>query len=153
MKETKYITIGTPIISNDIFRNILRPLDNFSLKPTGGLWASKFNLPYGKICPWFDYLLDARGIARSISEYRDLTKATIFTLKENANILTINTSNQILELSKKYPSYYQSLNYIYEITERNTIFDYEVLSKAYVKGKKHKNNILTIFLFYHCRAR
>ena len=54
-----------------------------------------------KICPWFDYLLDARGIARSISEYRDLTKATIFTLKENANILTINTSNQILELSKK----------------------------------------------------
>lgn len=131
MKETKYITIGTPIISNDIFRNILRPLDNFSLKPTGGLWASKFNLPYGKICPWFDYLLDARGIARSISEYRDLTKATIFTLKENANILTINTSNQILELSKKYPSYYQSLNYIYEITERNTIFDYEVLSKAY----------------------
>ena len=91
MKETKYITIGTPIISNDIFRNILRPLDNFSLKPTGGLWASKFNLPYGKICPWFDYLLDARGIARSISEYRDLTKATIFTLKENANILTINT--------------------------------------------------------------
>ena len=131
MKETKYITIGTPTISNDIFRNILRPLDNFSLKPTGGLWASKFNLPYGKICPWFDYLLDARGIARSISEYRDLTKATIFTLKENANILTINTSNQILELSKKYPSYYQSLNYIYEITERNTIFDYEVLSKAY----------------------
>ena len=131
MKETKYITIGTPTISNDIFRNILRPLDNFSLKPTGGLWASKFNLSYGKICPWFDYLLDARGIARSISEYRDLTKATIFTLKENANILTINTSNQILELSKKYPSYYQSLNYIYEITERNTIFDYEVLSKAY----------------------
>ena len=131
MKETKYITIGTPIISNDIFRNILRPLDNFSLKPTGGLWASKFNLPYGKICPWFDYLLDARGIARSISEYRDLTKATIFTLKENANILTINTSNQILELSKKYPSYYQSLNYIYEITERNTIFDYEALSKVY----------------------
>ena len=131
MKETKYITIGTPIISNDIFRNILRPLDNFSLKPTGGLWASKFNLPYGKICPWFDYLLDARGIARSISEYRDLTKATIFTLKEDANILTINTSNQILELSKKYPSYYQSLNYIYEITERNTIFDYEALSKVY----------------------
>ena len=31
MKETKYITIGTPIISNDIFRNILRPLDNLVL--------------------------------------------------------------------------------------------------------------------------
>lgn len=131
MKETKYITIGTPIISNDVFRNILRPLDNFGFKPIGGLWASKFNLPYAKICPWFDYLLDARGVARSISEYRDLTKATIFTLKDNANILTINSSAQILELSKKYPSYHHLLNFNYEITERNTIFDFEALSKIY----------------------
>ena len=131
MKETKYITIGTPIISNDIFRNILRPLDNFSLKPTGGLWASKFNLPYGKICPWFDYLLDARGIARSISEYRDLTKATIFTLKENANILVINKTAQILELAEKYPSYHHLLNHNFEISEKTTLFDFENISKIY----------------------
>lgn len=131
MKETKYITIGTPTISNDIFRNILRPLDNFSLKPTGGLWASKFNLPYGKICPWFDYLLDARGIARSISEYRDLTKATIFTLKENANILVINKTAQILELAEKYPSYHHLLNHNFEISEKTTLFDFENISKIY----------------------
>jgi preprotein translocase subunit SecF len=62
---------------------------------------------------------------------QDNNDSSVDIKNENANILTINTSNQILELSKKYPSYYQSLNYIYEITERNTIFDYEVLSKAY----------------------
>lgn len=48
MKETKYITIGTPIISNDIFRNILRPLDNFSLKPTGGLLGIKIQFTIWK---------------------------------------------------------------------------------------------------------
>ena len=28
IKERKYITIGNPVITNDTFRNILRPLNN-----------------------------------------------------------------------------------------------------------------------------
>ena len=49
MQKKQYITIGNPIISKDIFRNILRPLDNFSFKPTGGLWASEFISNFGII--------------------------------------------------------------------------------------------------------
>lgn len=130
-KETKYITIGTPIISKDIFRNILRPLNNYGFKPTGGLWASKYNLPYARICPWYDYLLDASGIVQKLSEYKDLTKAAIFTLKENANILVINKTAQILELAEKYPSYHHLLNNNFEISEKTTLFDFEDISKIY----------------------
>ena len=125
MKEIKYITIGTPTLSNDIFRNILRPLNNYGFKPTGGLWASEYILPYSRICPWYDYLLDAKSLAAYISKYRDLTTGAIFTLKESANILTINNFEQIISLSKKYPSCHHILNYYQNITNETTAFDYE----------------------------
>ena len=63
MQKKQYITIGNPIISKDLFRNILRPLDNFSFKPTGGLWASEFISNFNKISPWYDYLKEAKSIA------------------------------------------------------------------------------------------
>ena len=50
MKEKEYITIGNPIITKDVFKQILRPLDNYTHKPIGGLWASEAtSLIYG-IC-------------------------------------------------------------------------------------------------------
>lgn len=131
MKEKEYITIGNPIITKDVFRNILRPLDNYTHKPIGGLWASELtSLIYG-ICPWYNYLLDARGIANCISQYKDLTKAAIFTLKNTANILTIDTYKQILELAVQYPSHHHILNYYNNITPSNTIFDFEEIAKIY----------------------
>ena len=131
MKEKEYITIGNPIITKDVFKQILRPLDNYSHKPIGGLWASEAtSLIYG-ICPWYNYLLDARGIANCISQYKDLTKAAIFTLKENANILTIDTYKQIQELSVQYPSHHHILYYYDKITPSTTIFDFEEIAKIY----------------------
>lgn len=127
----EYITIGNPVITKDIFRNILRPLDNYNYKPIGGLWASEFISQLYGICPWYNYLLEARGIANCISQYKDLTKASIFTLKENANILKITSQVQIEELSKQYPSYHHLLNNYTEITPQNTIFDFEEISKIY----------------------
>lgn len=127
----EYITIGNPVITKDIFRNILRPLDNYNYKPIGGLWASEFISQLYGICPWYNYLLEARGIANCISQYKDLTKASIFTLKENANILKITSQVQIEELSKQYPSYHHILNNYTEITPQNTIFDFEEISKIY----------------------
>lgn len=131
MNEKIYITIGTPTISKDIFRNILRPLNNYNFKPTGGLWASEYNLPYARICPWFDYLLDAKSLVLYISEHRDLSTASMFTLKEDANILVINDISQILTLAAKYPSYHHLLNYYNEINEEATIFDMEEIAKIY----------------------
>lgn len=88
-------------------------------------------MPYSRICPWFDYLLDAKSLAAYISKYRDLTTGAIFTLKENANILTINSSSQIKSLADKYPSYHHILNYYQETQDKITIFDFEELSKLY----------------------
>lgn len=130
MKEKEYISIGNPIITKDIFRNILRPLDNYGYKPTGGLWSSEFISNLG-ICPWYDYLLDARGIASYISQHKNLETASIFTLKKEANILILDTEEQILQLADKYPSYHHILNHYEEITPANTIFDFEEISKKY----------------------
>lgn len=130
MKEKEYISIGNPIITKDIFRNILRPLDNYGYKPTGGLWASEFTSNLG-VCPWYDYLLDARGIASYMLHYKDLASASLFCLKKEANILTLNTETQILELANKYPSYHHLLNHYEEITPDNTIFDFDEISRIY----------------------
>lgn len=131
MNNKKYITIGTEIITKDIFRNILRPLDNYDFKPTGGLWASEYNSPFERICPWLDYLVEAKSIARYLSEYKTLNKGAIFTLKENANIITINNINDILSLADTYPSHHHTLNHYTKITSQTTIFNFEELSQKY----------------------
>ncbi len=137
MQKKQYITIGNPIISKDLFRNILRPLDNFSFKPTGGLWASEFISNFNKISPWYDYLKEAKSIATYMLQYKDLKLASIFTLKENANILIIDSVNQILELSKKYPSYHHILT-----NNNNIIFDFEEISRKYDGIYLNYNNLL-----------
>ena len=137
MQKKQYITIGNPIISKDLFRNILRPLDNFSFKPTGGLWASEFISNFNKISPWYDYLKEAKSIATYMLQYKDLKLASIFTLKENANILIIYSVNQILELSKKYPSYHHILT-----NNNNIIFDFEEISRKYDGIYLNYNNLL-----------
>ena len=68
IKERKYITIGNPVITNDTFRNILRPLNNYGFKPTGGLWASEYISPYQRISPWYEYLIEEKDIARYIKK-------------------------------------------------------------------------------------
>ena len=140
----EYIMIGANIISKDIFRNILRPLNNYSFIPNGGFWSSEYIGNERYISPWFNYLLYATEIAQK----KNLENAVIFTLKENAKILTITTYEQVLELSKKYPSYHHILGYNEEITNKTTSFDFEKLSKyydgVYVDFKKLSNENKTI---------
>ena len=108
MHTEKYIMIGTPVITKELFRKVLRPLNTYGLKPSGGFWASKHLYNDYLISPWFSYLTkDATSIAR----YKDLNNSVIFSLKENSKILTINDINQVPELCKKYPSYHHILGY------------------------------------------
>ena len=126
MKNKEYIMVGAPIITKEIFRKVLIPLDNYSYKPSGGFWSSLYIGNTG-ISDWFSYLQDARSIAR----YKDINNSTIFTLKEEAKILTVNNHKQILELARKYPSYHHQLGCHEEITLSNTIFDFIKLSGDY----------------------
>lgn len=126
MKNKEYIMVGAPIITRELFRKVLIPLNNYSFKPSGGFWSSAYIDNIG-ISDWFSYLQDAKGIAA----YKNLNQSTIFTLKDNAKILTIDTLEKVLELAQKYPSYHQILGFYADITKENTIFDFGKLSQDY----------------------
>jgi hypothetical protein len=128
MHNKKYIMIGTPIITKEIFRTILRPLNTYEFKPTGGFWASNHIHNAFVISDWFTYLTKE---APSIAKYKDLNNGVTFSLKDSAKILTINSPNQVLELFSKYPSYHHTLNFNSEITNKTSAFDYEKLSQYY----------------------
>ena len=53
--KKQYVTVGTETISSNIFRKILRPLNNYTFKPTGGLWASEFNKYM--VSDWYEYII------------------------------------------------------------------------------------------------
>ena len=122
MDKKEYIMIGTKTLSKDIFRNILRPLDNQTFKPTGGLWASDY-YPY-IISSWFDYLRNNPDLLY----YKNIYAASLFTLKDNANILLIDSKKVLQEIVIKYPSYSHLLNNNY--ISKDSI-NYELLSRDY----------------------
>ena len=124
MKE--YVTIGTKNIAEDIFRKILRPLDINFYKPNGGLWSSKFISRIYCISEWHDYLLYED---QETASYKNINAGAIFTLKNNAKILNIDSEEKIIELSQKYPSWHYILTH-YDNPELN-IIDFETLSKDY----------------------
>ena len=124
MKE--YVTIGTKNIAEDIFRKILRPLDINFYKPNGGLWSSEFISRIYCISDWHDYLLYED---QETASYKNINAGAIFTLKNNAKILNIDSEEKIIELSQKYPSWHYILTH-YDNPELN-IIDFETLSKDY----------------------
>lgn len=124
MKE--YVTIGTKNIAEDIFRKILRPLDINFYKPNGGLWSSEFISKIYCISEWHDYLLYED---QETASYKNINAGAIFTLKNNAKILNIDSEEKIIELSQKYPSWHYILTH-YDNPELN-IIDFETLSKDY----------------------
>lgn len=124
MKE--YVTIGAKNIAEDIFRKILRPLDINFYKPNGGLWSSEFISRIYCISEWHDYLLYED---QETASYKNINAGAIFTLKNNAKILNIDSEEKIIELSQKYPSWHYILTH-YDNPELN-IIDFETLSKDY----------------------
>lgn len=124
--KKQYVTVGTKTISSNIFRRILRPLNNFAFKPNGGLWATEFNRYI--ISDWYEYIITKDSYLQILKSFK---VAAVFTLKDNAKILTIDSCNQINELAKKYPSYHHMLGLCEPLTKQNAIFDFEELSKEY----------------------
>ena len=127
MEKQKYMMVGAPIITKEMFRNVLMPLNNYDFKPSGGFWSSRYISNIGTISDWYTYLRDADSIARR----KNINQSTIFTLKDNAKILVIDTPEKVLELAKKYPSYHQILGYYRDINDSNTIFDFQKLALDY----------------------
>lgn len=125
--EKKYIMIGASSINRDAFRRVLRPLDNYSFKPTGGFWACEKGDDLINISPWLDYLIEEREIALM----KNIKAASIFTLKDSAKILTIDSYDDVVSLSKIYPSYHHLLGYYNLEGDKKISFDYEELADYY----------------------
>lgn len=128
MTKQNYIFIGSPLITKELFRRVLRPLNNYRCKPNGGLWASEYTSPY-HISDWYSYLIDKKEIAF----YKNLSSASMFTLKDSARILVINDYKTVLNLIAKFPSLHQQLSYYEspEIPEGQKVFNFEELAKYY----------------------
>lgn len=125
MDKQKYIMIGTKTITKELFRDVLRPLNNYYFLPTGGFWSAPYN-EY-TISPWLDYLRDNR----STYPEKDINSASIFTLKDNAKILTIDNYETLKKIIEKYPSYHHLLNYYTNQADKELSINYELLSKDY----------------------
>lgn len=78
------------------------------------------------ISEWHDYLLYED---QETASYKNINAGAIFTLKNNAKILNIDSEEKIIELSQKYPSWHYILTH-YDNPELN-IIDFETLSKDY----------------------
>ena len=124
--KKQYVTIGTPAISKNIFRNILRPANNFSFKPSGGLWACDYSEFI--LSSWYYYLVNKNPGLQCI---KNAETGVIFTLKNSANILNLNNGKQIIDLAEKYPSYHHLLSYHKELNSKEKIFDFEEISRIY----------------------
>lgn len=126
MQNQEYIHIGSKVLSKDVFRKVLRPLNNFLYMPSGGLFACPYKGP-DKISEWYQFLISDPDIAK----YKNINAGVIFHLKKEANILVIDSYSKVLELIKKYPSHHQIKSYIFPITEDTTLFDFESLQEDY----------------------
>lgn len=64
--------------------------------------------------------------------YKNIDAAPIFTLKDDTKILKLESYDKAIELAKRYPSFHHILFGLYKtLSTKNTIFDFEELSKEY----------------------
>lgn len=137
MEQKKYIMVGAPIITKELFRNTLRPLNNYNFDITGGFWSSEYINESYNISDWFTYLRQVYEIAVQ----KNLNQSTIFSLKENTKILTIDSPQVIQNLANKYPSYHYLLGYFDTPIKKDIVFDFEKLSQDYDGIYVNKKNL------------
>ena len=57
-----YLTVGTREIREDLFREIADSKLNGSIKPSGGLWLTRYDIKYPFYNEWVDYILSHPNI-------------------------------------------------------------------------------------------
>lgn len=110
-----YLSVGTNKLSSELFLDIK---NTTGVKPTGGLWATIYDMNYLNYNEWVDYLCENPHVLfyRNFDDPYNLP-AVLFELKENANILKVDSIEKALYLIAKYPY--------------NNWIDYEKISKDY----------------------
>lgn len=96
-----YLSIGSGFISSDLF---LKIKNTDGIKPTGGIWATNYDLKYENYNEWVDYLCANPYILyyQNVENPHKLS-ATHIILKEDANIFMLDSLEKIMFLKEKYP--------------------------------------------------
>ena len=83
--------------------NYIKNPENGLLKPTGCFWATNYNFNYKDYKEWIDFLVSNPYLLFSKQSEDAFSKnCFIFTLKENAKILTINNRQSLEFLIKNF---------------------------------------------------
>lgn len=100
----RYLTVGTNDIKTDIFRKIQDSPLNGSIKPSGGLWLTDFNLSFPNYNSWVDYILSHPYILFYKNKSSDpfIQPCSIISLKDNVNIFYLSNLEQYEFLIKNY---------------------------------------------------
>lgn len=124
-----YLTVGTNIISIDLFQNI----ENKSgPKPYGGIWATPHNKLYTGYNEWVDFLC--------VNPYMLYYKNSNNPYNLPACFITLKDNTKIFEVSKK-----EDLEYLKQTFPHNSWIDFEKLSQhydgIYMNFSKLKHNL------------
>lgn len=87
----KYLTVGTDIIEDEKFREIHDSFLHGSIKPSGGLWLSDFDLNFTTYNCWVDFILSHSYILFYKNKSSDpfIQPCSIISLKEDASIFCL----------------------------------------------------------------
>ncbi len=120
-RDKYYISVGSKVISREMFKPVFRSFDRYSCKPIGGFWACEYKDLFN-ISDWFNLLLNEPDIRKS----KNISYATLFSLKHDSNILYIDDVYVLEKLISKYPSIHHIL-----LGHSDIPLSYEALADCY----------------------
>lgn len=115
-----FLTVGTSTITEDLFLPIQDSMDEYQIKPSGGLWLTSHNPNYLNYNEWIEYLINNQHLLyfKNASEDTFKKEGAIVTLKNNSKIYQLRTLKDLETLQSLFPHPY-------------SIFSYEDLSNLY----------------------
>ena len=102
---TKYLTVGTKKIEEGLFRSVQDTALTNSMKPKGGLWLTEYNEDIQNYNHWVDFMLMHPNILFYKNKDGSVWEqpCSIVTLQDAANILFLDSKEQLDYLMKNYP--------------------------------------------------
>ena len=91
----EYLTVGTSEIKRDLFVPI-KDGDEPSIKPTGGIWLTKYDSQYENYNEWVDYLIDNPNVLFYKSLAYDIWKqpCSLVKLNDDSKIFSLENTDR-----------------------------------------------------------
>ena len=114
----KYLTVGTDVIRQDLFREVKDTNLVNSMKPNGGLWLTDYD-EKTQGWSWIDFMMKHPHILfyKNQGESPWIQPCSLVTLKNNVHMYMLHN--------------YQTLDYLMKCFSKGDKFSYEELSKYY----------------------